>query len=329
MTNNELKKVLITGAAGFIGYHISKNLLSTQSFSVIGIDNLNDNLYPSINKKERINLLKKFKFFKFQKLDISKLKNLETLFESFKPDIVIHLAASPGVRNSIKLPISYFNNNVNNFINIINLSKAYKCKLLYASSSSVYNSDLNNFPFTESEKALSPKSIYGLTKLNNEIIAKIYDDNFKFKSIGLRFFTVYGEYGRPDMAVQLFLDSIFKKKYINLFNSGSYFRSFTYIQDVEKIILKLLKLPSKSFNNINILNVGSTSTYKLTYLISLLEKSTNLKAKIRLKDLIENEPLKTQANMNKAYKYLGKFETISLEEGILKTTKWYINKFLK
>lgn len=322
MTKLKIKKVLITGAAGFIGYHISMSLLKN-GFYIFGIDNLNNDLYPSEIKRERLNLLKKYCNFKFIKNDISKKNILEKIFKLHKPNIVIHLAASPGVRNSLKLPIFYFNNNVNTFINIIDLARLHKCRLLYASSSSVYNSEFNRFPFSESEKSLCPKSIYGLTKLNNEVIAKIYNDNFNFKSIGLRFFTVYGDYGRPDMAVQLFLESIYQRKIIKLFNKGNYYRSFTYIQDVKDIIAKLIELTKTEFNKINILNIGSTSSYKLTYLISLLEKNTNIKAKIALKKMIKNEPYKTQANMNKAYKYLGKFKTTSLEDGLLKTTNWY------
>ena len=328
MNNYKLKKVLITGAAGFIGYHISKYLLSIKSFNLIGIDNLSDNLYASSFKKTRANLLKKNKSFKFIKLDILEINKLEKVFKSFNPDIVIHLAASPGVRQSLKKPNYYFNNNVNTFINIINLEKEFNCKFLYASSSSVYNSEFNKFPFTEDDKILKPKSIYGLTKLNNEIIAQIYNDNYNFRSIGLRFFTVYGEYGRPDMAVQLFLDSIYNKRYINLFNSGSYFRSFTYIDDVVMTIYKLLKLPLHIFRQVNIINIGSTKTYKLTQLISILEKSTNLKARIKLKGKIKNEPFKTHANMKKGLKLLGKLNNTDLETGILKTVSWYKKNFL-
>ena len=232
-------KILITGSAGFIGYNFSKYLLDNTSYKIIGIDNIND-YYSTKIKKKRLEELKKYKKFKFYKIDIKNREKLKKIFIS-KINAVFHFAAQAGVRYSLVNPRSYLESNTLGFFNIIEMVKEKKInKFYYASSSSVYG-DSSKFPLKE-KNDINPKNIYGLTKKNNEEIAEVFLQNTSIKCIGLRFFTVFGEWGRPDMLVYKYLQSIFnKRKKFYLNNYGNHTRDFTYIKDVCEIMYKLLK----------------------------------------------------------------------------------------
>ena len=232
-------KIIVTGAAGFIGMHSSLKFLKS-NYNVLGIDNLN-NYYDRSLKLRRLNVLKKYKKFRFNKIDVSNFKNLLKIFRNFKPDFVLHLAAQAGVRHSILHPEDYTKSNLVGFANILECSKILKIKhLIFASSSSVYG-DCKEYPLSENQKLNSPISYYAATKLSNELMACSYSHIHNLPSTGLRFFTVYGPWGRPDMALFLFTDAIKKNKKIKLFNSGNMIRDFTYVDDIVNSIFKLLK----------------------------------------------------------------------------------------
>jgi len=232
-------KILITGSAGFIGYHLAEKLLKNKKNKIVGIDNLN-NYYDVKIKKKRNNILKKNKNFIFNKLDIVESHKIEKLFKKYKFDFVFHLAAQAGVRYSIDFPRKYIDSNVVGFFNIIENSKKYQVKrLFYASSSSVYGEN-KNFPLKENEK-IYPKNIYGLSKKVNEEISYIFNKFYNLKLTGLRFFTVYGEWGRPDMMIVKFISSFFNKSTFKLYNFGNHTRDFTYVGDVVEILSQLLK----------------------------------------------------------------------------------------
>ena len=254
--------ILVTGCAGFIGFHLCENLKSSK-YNIIGIDNLN-NYYSKKYKKKRLAILKKKKNFKFLRLDISDYKKLDKLFKKNKFDIVVNLAAQAGVRYSIKKPKEYVQSNINGFFNIIELSRIWKIKkIFYASSSSVYG-EKNVFPLKENQTT-HPKNIYSFSKKSNEEMASIYSNFYKMKFIGLRFFTIYGEWGRPDMLILKYISCIQNKKTFYLNNYGNHFRDFTYINDAIKQMLALLK---KNFNqNHEIFNICSNRPISLKLII--------------------------------------------------------------
>jgi Nucleoside-diphosphate-sugar epimerases len=238
-----MKKILITGAAGFIGYHLSEKLLNN-NYHIIGIDNLNDYYDPSL-KKARLDNLIKLPNFKFQKADFVNNQELKHLFENNQFDQVIHLGAQAGVRYSISNPQLYIDSNITGFLNILENSKNYNIEnIIYASSSSIYGIN-ESIPFSESDKTEKQISMYGVSKKTNELMAHTYSKLYGLKTTGLRFFTVYGPWGRPDMAYYIFTKAIIKNKSINLFNNGDQARSFTYIDDITEPILRLIKINHK------------------------------------------------------------------------------------
>ena len=276
-------KFLVTGSAGFIGYHITKMILENfKESTVMGIDNLN-NYYSVKLKKERIKILRKFNKFKFKKIDISNEKKISTLFKKNNFDIVIHMAAQPGVRYSMINPKVYFSSNIEGFLNIIencNLSKVKK--FLFASSSSVYG-DQKKYPLKEHYN-LNPNNIYSYTKKNNEDVAEDIAKVkfFKMKIIALRFFSIYGDYGRPDMFIYKFLNCLVKKNFFYLNNYGNHKRDFTHIDDVKNIIGKLII--NKKLKNYQVFNICSSkpiSILKLSFLIQNFLKLTNKIIKIK------------------------------------------------
>ena len=234
------KNILITGVAGFIGFYLSKKIINNE-IKVIGIDNLND--YYDINLKEkRLELLNlkssKNKNWKFIKTDLVNKKILLEIFNEYKPETVIHLAAQAGVRYSLENPEAYINSNILGFSNILECCKISKVRnLFYASSSSVYGGN-SKVPYKETDSVNHPVSIYAATKRSNELMAHTYSHLYNIRATGMRFFTVYGPWGRPDMAPMIFADSILNEKTINIFNNGDMSRSFTYIDDVIDIIMK-------------------------------------------------------------------------------------------
>ena len=239
------KKILVTGAAGFIGYHLCKKLL-LNDFNVIGFDNLNE--YYDLNlKKDRLNLLnklgKKNDNFLFMKGDLSDNNSLKSIFKDHNPEIVINLAAQAGVRYSLKNPAEYINSNIVGFGNLIENCKNNSVKhLIYASSSSVYGGN-KKMPFSENDGVNHPVSLYAATKKSNELVAHTYSHLFNLPTTGLRFFTVYGPWGRPDMSYFIFVTKILNNESIKIFNNGNMKRDFTYIDDVVESILKIMDKP--------------------------------------------------------------------------------------
>lgn len=313
-----IKKILVTGAAGFIGSSICIKLAKNNK--VIGIDNLSkDNNF--FIKIKRYQLVKK-KIFKFYKLDINDTNKLNFIISRFKPDSIIHLAASAGVRDSIKNPKKFIINNMLGFFNIIDVAKNNNVKkFIYASSSSVYGLN-KKVPFKENMKLNFAPNIYALTKQSNEMIAKTYEYLHSYPSIGLRFFSVYGPWGRPDMAVYKFTKKILEKKKITVFNHGRYKRDFTYIDDVTESIKRLIKVKSNCASFI--LNIGGSKEYKVINLIKIIEKNLNLKAKIVFEKNIGE--IKSTKAKTKKLKNIIKFKpNITLDEGVKKFINWYLN----
>ena len=271
-------KILITGVAGFIGFNLAKFFLETnKKIKIIGIDNLDD--YYSVKlKKDRIKNINKFKNFKFIKLDVYNKKALDKLFKKNKFDYVYHLAAQAGVRYSIENPQKYYNSNIIGFTNLLEVLRKNKVKkIIYASSSSVYG-DSKKFPLKEN-LILKPKNIYALSKKFNEDLANVYKDLYKLNILGIRFFTVFGEWGRPDMFMLKYLKNIFWKANFELYNKGNHFRDFTYIGDVVKILYLLRNLKTKKHN---VLNICSNNPIKITKIISQINKITKKKTKNKI-----------------------------------------------
>ena len=315
------KYILITGAAGFIGFHVAKNLLAKKK-KLILIDNLNK-YYDQNLKKKRIKELKKIdKNIIFRKLDISNHKKLSQIFSSYKIDKVLNLAAQAGVRYSIKKPEAYFQTNLLGFFNILECSRIFKVKkLVYASTSSVYGSEKKS-PLNENFPANDPIQFYAATKGSNELMAKAYSTIYNFKAIGLRYFTVYGPWGRPDMALFKFTKNILEKKPIQVFNHGNHLRDFTYVDDVSRATILALNLNIK--NNHEIFNIGKGKSDNLKKYISLIEKILNLKAKKKLLKL-QTGDIKSTLACNKKFFLYSKFKPkIKIEDGIRRFIEWYL-----
>ena len=315
------KYILITGAAGFIGFHVAKNLLAKKK-KLILIDNLNK-YYDQNLKKKRIKELKKIdKNIIFRKLDISNHKKLSQIFSSYKIDKVLNLAAQAGVRYSIKKPEAYFQTNLLGFFNILECSRIFKVKkLVYASTSSVYGSEKKS-PLNENFPANDPIQFYAATKGSNELMAKAYSKIYKIKAIGLRYFTVYGPWGRPDMALFKFTKNILEKKPIQVFNHGNHLRDFTYVDDVSRATILTLNLKIK--NNHEIFNIGKGKSDNLKKYISLIEKILNLKAKKKLLKL-QTGDIKSTLACNKKFFLYSKFKPkIKIEDGIRRFIEWYL-----
>ena len=309
-------KIIVTGCAGFVGMHLSQKLL--KKHQVVGIDNLN-NYYDTALKKNRIKILKKNKNFLFYKSNINNNKKLNNIFKNIKPSVVIHLASEVGVRNSSKRPRSYINTNVLGFLNILENCKNQNVdKLFYASSSSVYGN--NKEKFSENSNTDKPLSVYAASKKGAEILAAAYSHLYNLPIIGLRFFTVYGPYGRPDMAIFKFTESIYKKKAITVYNHGNLERDFTYIEDVVSHIEKLIK---RKFLKHEILNIGNTKPVKVIRLISILEKVIGIKARINYVKAPKTEVYKTCANISKLKKLTVVKNSTTIKEGILNFIYWY------
>jgi UDP-glucuronate 4-epimerase len=311
---------LVTGCAGFIGYHVVESILKKDKNShVVGLDNIND--YYSIKlKKERIKRLNKYKKFKFYKINLIEKKKIKKIYQNLKIDIVIHLAAQAGVRYSVINPSSYYESNILGFTNIIDLSNEYNVKkFIFASSSSVYG-DKKKYPLNEKEK-IYPKNIYSASKKLNEDIAKDVSSISKMKIIGLRFFTIYGKWGRPDMFIFSFLKAAKEQKIYQLNNFGNHVIDFTHIDDVLVIINKLMV--KKIIEKFQIFNVCSNNPIKMNVLISKMQKY--IKQKSIIKKVAHNnvEVFKTHGDNLKIKKYLKikKFKNILVE--LKKIIDWY------
>ena len=312
--------IVITGCAGFIGFHLTKKLLDKNK-KIIGID-IVDKYYDPKKKEDRLKILKKDKNFKFLKIDLNKYNLIYSKLKNYKIELIIHLAAQPGVRISIKNPHNTLKQNLVPFINILEIARIKKVKkFLFASSSSIYG-DTKTYPFVEKDTQNVPVSVYGATKLSNEIIASSYSKNFNMKTIGLRFFTVYGPYGRPDMAYYSFLDDLKKNKKIKVFNKGNMLRDFTYVDDVVTGITNLINFNMKK--NHDVINIGKGKPDQLMKLIKLIEVNYQKKFKIEYTKNIPNGDIKkTFSNVNKAKKLIKWRPKVNLDEGIKKFVNWY------
>ena len=317
MVNEEKEKILVTGCAGFIGMSLSKKMLE-QKYNVLGIDNLND--YYSVElKKERLKVLKKYNSFDYLNVDLINKKLLEEIFEKNSIDKVVNLAAQAGVRYSLENPNSYVESNILGFMNILECCRNYGVKgLIYASSSSVYGGN-TLVPFSETHDIVNPTSIYAATKISNELMARSYYNLFGLKSTGLRFFTVYGPWGRPDMAYYIFTKKIFENKKIEVFNFGNNSRDFTYIDDIVQGITSAIK------NNYNceVFNLGNNDTIKVTKMIKIIEEKLNLRAKIKLKPMQMGDIKKTYADITKAKRMLDYKPITKLKSGMEEFINWF------
>ena len=317
------KKIyLITGSAGFIGFHLSRKILS-KGFKVIGIDNLN-NYYDVQLKKKRNHILKKNKNYIFKKIDIKNYKNLETLFKKYKIYKVIHLAAQAGVRYSLKNPKSYIDNNINGFFNILEISKNYRVKkFVYASTSSIYGLQ-KKFPLKENFNTDNPIQLYAATKKSNELMATSYSYLYKMDTVGLRFFTVYGPWGRPDMALFKFTKNIIKGKPIEVFNKGKHERDFTYVDDIVDGIIKIVFSKKNKFGS-QIFNIGNGKKIKLLKYIQLIEKNLKKRARKKFLPLQKGDVFKTHSDTRLIKKHYNYNPRTSVNDGVKKFIEWYIS----
>jgi|TARA_B110000114_G_scaffold185551_1_gene233116 UDP-glucuronate 4-epimerase len=330
-------KILITGCSGFIGFHLSKKLMS-MGHEIVGIDMMNS--YYDVNlKKTRLKHLIEISNnnFDFFKININSKKNTNSIFNKYKFDRVINLAAQAGVRDSLKYPNKYLNYNIKGFLNILELCTLHKIKhLVFASTSSIYGLN-KSYPYKESDAANHQMQFYAVTKKTNELMAHTWSHLYNLPTTGLRFFTVYGPWGRPDMALYKFTENIKNGKPINLHNNGDHIRDFTYVDDiVNGIILAMKKIPkgnpvntkinsSNSYSPFKIYNLGCGNEVRLTYFISLIEKQLNKKAIINNLPLQPGDVHKTSADITLAQKNLGYNPKTKVEVGIKNFVKWYLD----
>ncbi len=318
-------RILITGCAGFIGYHLCLKLLTDKKNKVFGIDSINDYYDINLKKKRLFNLKKKSRKFVFYKKNICDLSFLQNNFLINKYDCVINLAAQAGVQYSIYNPKSYLESNICGFFNILEVSRKNKIKhLIYASTSSVYGLN-NNFPLKEETNTDHPLSFYAATKKSNEVMAHSYSNIYKLPCTGIRLFTVYGPYGRPDMSLFKFTKAILDSKTVNLFNFGNHVRDFTYIDDVINAIVKLIPKPSRKKIPYAIYNIASSKPRNLKFFLKIIEKFLDKKAKIKYKTLQIGDVKKTFASIKLLQKKIGFIPNIDIEQGIEKFIEWYRN----
>ena len=322
---------LVTGCAGFIGMHLTLSLLKKNK-SVIGIDNLN-NYYDVNLKKKRLSNLKKFKKFNFKKVDIKNLNSLKKIVKNYKIDYIINLAAQAGVRYSIINPETYFENNIRGFFNILEIAKNKKVKhLVYASSSSVYGASQKKI-FKESDNVDQPISFYASSKRSNELMAHSYSYIYNIPVTGIRYFSVYGPWGRPDMSLFIFTKKILSGKNIDVFNKGKMKRDFTFIDDAVdatyKIIHKIPKIrrPNK-ICKFKIFNVGGGNTISLINYIKLIEINLGIKAKKNLKGMQLGDVKATLSNNNNLKSSVKFNPKTNIKVGIRKFIDWYKRFYL-
>jgi len=311
-----LKKILVTGSSGFIGYHLCHQLL-IKKFNVCGVDSHNK-YYSETLKNKRLSILKKKRNFQFFKINLTDEKKLNKLFRKFNPDIVYHLAGQPGVLYSFKNPKSYYLNNEKATRSICKISKKFSIKkFILGSSSSVYG-DQKNFPIIENAKP-NPKNIYAKTKLKSEKIVNRTFAKSKINFTIFRFFTVYGPYGRPDMFIHKFLNSIKNNQKIKLYNNGSNFRDFTYIDDVVEILVKNISMTPRS----KILNICRSKPIITKDLVSLIEKIYKKNIKIDKIGFVKGEMLKTHGSNRLLKRNFKKVKFTDIKYGLKKTINYF------
>lgn len=328
-------KILVTGAAGFIGMHVAKRLLE-QGKEVVGIDNLSE-YYDVTLKEERLKQLAPYPGFRFLKLDMADRAGMEALFESGKFQRVVNLAAQPGVRYSLINPHAYINSNIVGFMNVLEGCRHSGVEhLVYASSSSVYGSH-TKMPFSEHDNVDHPVSLYAATKKSNELMAHSYSHLYNMSATGLRFFTVYGPWGRPDMSPSLFASAILEGRPIDVFNQGKMQRDFTYIDDIVEGVVRILDKPAKanpSFDRINpdpadsdapyrLYNIGNHEPVELMVFIEALENAFGKKAIKNMLPMQAGDVLATYADTADLRKAVGFAPCTPLNEGVIRFADWY------
>ncbi|MCU0566405.1 MAG: NAD-dependent epimerase [Oculatellaceae cyanobacterium Prado106] len=336
-----MSKILVTGAAGFIGFHVSQQLLA-RGETVIGLDNLND--YYDVNLKyDRLSQLKAQEHFQFHYLDLSDRPGMERLFAEQQPDRVIHLAAQAGVRYSLQNPHAYVDSNLVGFVNILEGCRQTEVQhLVYASSSSVYGAN-RTMPFSVHHNVDHPLSLYAATKKANELMAHTYSHLYKIPTTGLRFFTVYGPWGRPDMATFSFTQAILEGRAIDVYNHGKMKRDFTYIDDIVEGILRVSdripqpdphwtgKLPDPSLSSApyRIYNIGNHQPIELLHFIEVLEDCLGKKAEKNFLPLQPGDVLATYADIDDLRHDVGFEPCTSIEVGLARFVDWYRNYYFK
>ena len=334
-----MKKVLVTGAAGFIGFHVAKQLLEN-GYLVSGIDALTD--YYDVNlKKNRLGILAKNKNYFNHKVELEDYKTLDGITSDFKPDAIIHLAAQAGVRYSLENPRAYLNSNIQGSFNVLEAAKNCRCEhLMMASTSSVYGSN-TQMPFSEKDKTDTPLTFYAATKKANEVMAHSYSHLWNMPITMFRFFTVYGPWGRPDLALFKFTKAMLNNQPIDIYNNGEMHRDFTYIDDLVNAILLLMNnIPSKEnekkmHDNIaavapfRIVNIGNSSKVKLMDFISEIEQKLNIKAKRNYMPLQTGDVPDTWANCELLESVTGFKPSVSVKQGISNFVDWYLEYYGK
>lgn len=341
MMKNKIENVLVTGAAGFIGFHLSKRL-AEQGVRVVGIDNMND-YYDVSLKQARLNLLSSFRDFSFQKMDLADNDAMALLFKTNQFDVVVNLAAQAGVRYSLINPQAYVASNLVGFTNILEGCRHNKVvHLVFASSSSVYGAN-TKMPFSVHHNVDHPVSLYAATKKSNELMAHTYSHLFGLKTTGLRFFTVYGPWGRPDMALFLFTDAILNDRPIMVYNHGRMRRDFTYIDDIVEGVFRVMDSfpepnpdwngeapdPGTSYVPYKIYNIGNNQPVELMTYISTLEKMLGKVAKKEFLDMQPGDVPATYADVDDLIKDVGFKPQTSIETGIKKFVEWYKSYYVK
>jgi UDP-glucuronate 4-epimerase len=334
-------KLIITGSAGFIGFSLCIKLLKS-SYDVIGIDNHNNYYDPKL-KETRFNKLIKYSNYQHYRIDLSDQESLEKVFKEHKPEIVINLAAQAGVRYSISNPLAYINSNVVGFANILENCRHYNVNhLIYASTSSVYGAN-TKLPFSEHDSANHPLSIYAVTKKSNELMSHSYSHLYDLPTTGLRFFTVYGPWGRPDMALFKFTKAILEGKPIEVFNNGQHTRDFTYVDDIVNGIIKILEKPAKPDLQWNsnqpdpatskapwrIYNIGNNKPIELMKYINILEKALGKKAIINFLPLQPGDISNTYANISALKENFNYIPSTTVTEGVNNFVLWYKQYYQK
>ncbi len=332
---NPSDHILVTGVAGFIGFHLAKRLIEDGQ-SIIGIDNLNDYYDPEL-KEARLNILKKSDNFIFYKEDLKNREGIDQIFSNKKPRKVVHLAAQAGVRYSLENPHAYIDSNILGFMNILEACRNYPVEhLIFASSSSVYGAN-TKMPFSVHDNVDHPLSLYAATKKANELMAHTYSHLFIIPCTGLRFFTVYGPWGRPDMALFLFTKAILEGKPIDVYNYGDMERDFTYIDDIVESLVRLLPKnpsanpvwsgedpdPATSFNPYSIYNIGNNSPVKLMDFIKAIEISIGKKAEMNMMPIQDGDVPRTWADTKDLYQMIDFQPSTAIQNGVEKFVNWY------
>lgn len=319
-----MKKYLITGAAGFIGFHLSESLLSKNE-TVIGFDNLND-YYDVSLKKNRLEILEKHENFTFIKGDLADKEAVFSLFAEYRPEIAVNLAAQAGVRYSIENPDAYIQANITGFFHILEACRYYPVRhLLYASSSSVYGNN-DKLPFSTADSVDHPISLYAATKKSNELMAYTYSHLYRIPVTGLRFFTVYGPFGRPDMAAFIFARKIMNGEPISIYNHGDMYRDFTYVDDIVAGINNMLCRPPQADEKgtqAKVYNIGNNNPEHLLHFIDVLEKYLGKKAIREFEPIQPGDVQKTYADVDDLVADFDFKPNTSIEEGLQKFVSWY------